>query len=62
MKAEIDRSGCIGCGLCAGTCPEVFEMAADGLAEVILDPIPEASQNAAVEASEGCPVGVISIT
>ena len=61
MKAEIDRSGCIGCGLCAGTCPEVFEMDTDGLAKVILEEIPEASQDAAVEASEGCPVGVISV-
>ena len=34
MKAEIDREGCISCGLCAATCPEVFRMADDGLAEV----------------------------
>ena len=26
--------GCIGCGLCASTCPAVFEMDADGLAKV----------------------------
>ncbi|MBE0601819.1 MAG: ferredoxin, partial [Firmicutes bacterium] len=34
MKATIDRDGCIGCGVCADTCPEVFRMADDGLAEV----------------------------
>ena len=32
MKAKIDRDGCIGCGMCTEICPEVFEMADDGLA------------------------------
>ncbi len=30
MKAEIDRDGCISCGICASTCPEVFRMGEDG--------------------------------
>lgn len=60
MKAIIDRGGCIGCGLCASTCPEVFAMADDGLAEVIQDPTPE-TEPACIEAQEGCPVSVITI-
>ncbi|HHY52563.1 MAG TPA: ferredoxin [Clostridiales bacterium] len=60
MKAVIDRSGCIGCGLCAETCPEVFHMADDGLAEVIGEVTPE-NEDAAREAAENCPVSVISI-
>ncbi len=32
--------GCIGCGLCASTCPAVFEMDADGLAKVAVRPVP----------------------
>lgn len=61
MKAVIDRSGCIGCGLCADTCPEVFAMAADGLAEVIAEVVPQDSEGAASEAAEGCPVSVITV-
>lgn len=33
MKATVDRNGCIGCGLCAEICPDVFDIADDGLAE-----------------------------
>ena len=57
MKVMIDRSGCIGCGLCATTCPEVFELDSEGLAEVIGSP--EGYENGVKEAADGCPVEVI---
>jgi ferredoxin len=41
MKATLDRDGCISCGLCAETCPEVFRMADDGVAEVIREDVPK---------------------
>ena len=62
MKAHIDRDGCISCGLCANTCPEVFEIADDGLAKVIQDPVPESCEGAVKEAAEGCPVSIISVS
>ena len=61
MKAVTDRDGCISCGLCAETCPQVFRMADDGLAEVYVDEIPEEEEDAAAEAAEDCPVNVISV-
>lgn len=61
MNARIDRSGCIGCGLCPSICPEVFQMADDGLAEVIGDSIPTDAEGTAVEAQENCPVSVIHV-
>ena len=61
MKATIDRSGCIGCGLCVSTCPEVFRMDDDGLAEVYQSPVPPEAEDSAVEAQEGCPVSVIAV-
>lgn len=60
MKAKIDRSGCISCGICEGTCPEVFRMADDGLAEVYAEVGPE-QEAAAKEARDSCPVSVISL-
>jgi ferredoxin len=61
MKAWIDRDGCISCGLCASTCPEVFRMDGEDLAEVYVDEIPEDLEDLAQEAAENCPVSVIHI-
>lgn len=61
MTAKLDRSGCIACGLCMETCPEVFQMGDDGLAEVYREDVPEEAEDKAVEAQEGCPVSVIEV-
>ena len=61
MKATLDRDGCISCGLCVDTCPEVFRMADDGIAEVYTEEVPEDAESTAVEAQEGCPVSVIAV-
>ena len=52
MNATVNEN-CIGCGLCAGTCPEVFHMGDDGLAHG--SGIPEGQLEAAQEARDGCP-------
>ncbi len=61
MKATIDRDGCIGCGVCEDTCPEVFRMADDGLAEVYADPVPVDAEETALNARDECPVSVITV-
>lgn len=61
MKASIDRDGCIACELCPSTCPDVFRMADDGLAEVYVDEVPKNSENKAKEAEADCPVSVIKV-
>ncbi|MEM2238727.1 MAG: ferredoxin [Candidatus Bathyarchaeia archaeon] len=35
MKVKVDRDACIGCGLCASLCPEVFELDDEGKSRVV---------------------------
>ncbi len=60
MEVEINRDGCISCGLCESTCPEVFQIADDGLAEVINQPTDD-TMGLAQEAADNCPVSVIEV-
>ena len=59
MKVNIDREGCISCGLCVNTCPEVFRFADDGLAEICGDCNEHSAE--VKDSAEGCPVNVIHI-
>lgn len=61
MKAYVERYGCIGCGLCSDTCPAVFRMDDEGLAEVYQTPIPSEEEKVARQAADNCPVSVIMI-
>ena len=60
MKAKIDVDACTGCGVCEGTCPEVFEMS-DDVAKVKVDVVPPEAQDSCREAAKDCPVEAISI-
>lgn len=60
MKAHVNQDDCIGCGLCADTCPQVFRMDDAGLAEAYAPVSPELAQSAQ-EAVDSCPTGCISI-
>lgn len=53
------NEGCIGCGLCAGTCPHVFTMTDEGVAHAMADDIPAATEAEAQQAQSDCPVGAI---
>lgn len=57
MKYNVN-DGCIGCGLCESTCPEVFSIQGD-VAVASEGEVSEAALAAAAEAKDGCPVGAI---
>ena len=61
MKVQVDAETCVGCGLCAETCPAVFEMNDEDVAEVKADPVPADAEDACREAAENCPVDAITI-
>ena len=58
MKYYVN-DGCIGCGLCVGTCPDVFSMNDDGVAVAIETEVSEDVLDSAAEAKNGCPVEAI---
>ncbi len=55
----IERSLCIGCGLCEDTCPEVFELGPDIIA-LVKDGADCEEADCCEEAIENCPVEAIS--
>lgn len=61
MKGYVDKDTCIGCGLCPGICPEVFDMDSDGKAVAIDKDIPDDAQDSAKDAEEQCPVDAIKV-
>lgn len=61
MKIDIDREGCISCGLCVSACPEVYEFDEENIATVITSPVPEEYQASAEDAADNCPVSVILV-
>jgi ferredoxin len=57
---KVDSDLCTGCGICEDICPDVFEVADDGLSHVI-DPNACEDAGCCEEAADECPEGAITI-
>ncbi|MBI5254831.1 ferredoxin [Candidatus Falkowbacteria bacterium] len=55
----VDKEKCIGCGACGATCPDVFELAADGKAQT--KDGADQGLPCVADAKAGCPVGAIAV-
>jgi len=60
MRVTVDEDTCIGCGLCAEECSEVFEMNDDKV-RIKVDEVPEDVVESCKEAAESCPVEAIQM-
>ena len=62
MKAIVKKDVCIGCGVCADTCPEVFTMDNEyNIAKTVIDRVPVEVKDKCREAAANCPVDAIVI-
>ncbi|MGE4554791.1 MAG: ferredoxin [Candidatus Paceibacterota bacterium] len=59
IKVFIDEELCVGCGMCASLCPEVFEIK-EGKSHVKEGVSLEKNENCIEKAIENCPVEAIS--
>ncbi|MCX5716494.1 MAG: ferredoxin [Candidatus Omnitrophica bacterium] len=57
-KVAVDETLCTGCGLCEGTCPEVFKVMEDNLAHVIAQGCKGCDLK---QAAADCPVEAITV-
>jgi ferredoxin len=58
-KYFVKKDVCIGCGVCTAVASSVFAFDADGLAEAIIEEVPEDLLASAEEALVSCPVQAI---
>ncbi len=61
MEIYVDPDRCIGCEICVDTCPDIFEMQADGLSHVKKDAAACDPGGCCEEAAELCPTDAIFI-
>ena len=64
MKVVVNQENCIGCGMCEGICPEVFQVAGEDYVSSVVGKKNDLEENKekVIEAKESCPTGAIVVT
>jgi ferredoxin len=60
-KATVDQAKCIGCGLCASTCPDVFEISEETQKSTVKEGADCDKAGCCQEAAENCPAKAITV-
>lgn len=60
-KVYVDKELCIGCGLCADMCPDIFVLTDDGKAEVTSEQAAQDNISGAKDAAATCPTEAIKV-
>jgi ferredoxin len=61
MKTFVDPDTCLGCGVCESIAPNVFKLASEPYATVLVDVVPAEEEANVREAMDACPEQAISI-
>lgn len=61
MKVRVDEDLCLGCGICEGLAPDVFSLANEPFAEVLVDVVPAEMEDDVRQSAEECPEEAIII-
>jgi len=62
IHASVNKNTCIGCGICIGICPGVFEFDPHGLSEATVTAINPSWDQSLKEAAKACPTNAITIS
>jgi len=60
MKLKVDKTQCLGCGMCVNMCPEVFELK-NGKSSVKKNADLEKNKDCIIQAASLCPAQAIQI-
>ncbi len=60
-RVTVDEARCEGHGLCQDSAPAVFELNDEGIAVVLVDPVPDALTRQAEAGVRVCPVAALTI-
>ncbi len=61
MKVVVNQARCEGHAMCEALAPEVFELGEDGVARVLVQPIPEGLFEQARSGVRACPVAALDL-